>query len=260
MGGEFLSGTEFQQHLKWVYDHGHPLERLEVSDCIDAYANGASIDRGDVFLVSANVQQNLSEFSSPGDSFSGYVLKRPLPIDFLPANRSDEDNEYYAHWEWMCLQNASVISVLDGLNCNPQTLTRKKEWILESGLVDYCLSRKMPPSCELNMSLWILLVVVLCNVGKLLGISLTMFLCTDHVLLTTGDAISSFLVREDTSTRGLCTASEALILTLWRLPSHRERPWNSDRSSRECEVEPWRRRNGSLWHVGRGLCSMAIFT
>ena len=63
----------------------------------EAYANRASIDRHDVFLVSANIQQYLSEISSSEGSLSGYVLKRPLPIAFLRANRSNENNEDQAH-------------------------------------------------------------------------------------------------------------------------------------------------------------------
>ena len=246
-GGFEEWGTELQQHVQWVWDNGLPLKRLEVSDCIDAYADGVSIDRGDVILVSDEIGQ----YASSNESWwFGYVLKTPEPNDFHYLNTSNdpEDEDLpHARWEWMCPSDPLTP------NCNPQNLIGQNEWKVQNGRIDYCMSRKMPPSCELNMSLWILLVLLLCNVGKLLSICLAVLFCTDPVLLTAGDAMASFLVREDTSTRGLCTAPENFVLMRWHLLSRGERPESFGQPLLEHGARAWKKTAGSLAQVARGM-------
>ena len=250
------SGTELQQHVQRVWDNALPLTRLEVSDCIDDYANGVSVDRGDVILVSNEIHHQTA--SSNESWWFGYVLKTPDPNDF--DHRSSDavsKDPAQARWEWMCPSDSSDLYTP---SCYPQNLIGPKEWKVQNVRIDYCMSRKMPPSCELNMSLWILLVLILCNIGKLFSICLAVLFCTDPVLLTAGDAMASFLVREDTSTRGLCTAPEKFILARWRLLSHEKRLGSLGQSSDEYEAKAWKKTTGSLSQVAQGICSATNYT
>ena len=88
--------------------------------------------------------------------------------------------------------------------------------------VEYCLSRKLTEQCELHFSPAICLVVIVCNIIKVLCMSLTALSNRTDIFLTVGDAVASFLSRPDPSTERMGLVSRS---NLFRGPQ----PWPSFR-------------------------------
>ncbi|GAM90474.1 hypothetical protein ANO11243_085180 [Dothideomycetidae sp. 11243] len=68
----------------------------------------------------------------------------------------------------------------------------------------YCLSRPMPSVCSINFYSSIMVVVICCNIAKLVLLIGTLAVVDGTSLVTIGDAIASFLNRADTHTIGFC--------------------------------------------------------
>lgn len=66
--------------------------------------------------------------------------------------------------------------------------------------IDHCLSQRVKEHCRLMYSWQICIVVIACNVVKILCISLIIWQKRTGVLLTVGDAIASFLDSPDSTT------------------------------------------------------------
>ncbi|GLB20877.1 hypothetical protein AtubIFM61612_010825 [Aspergillus tubingensis] len=88
--------------------------------------------------------------------------------------------------------------------------------------VEYCLSWKLTEQCELHFSPAICLVVIVCNIIKVLCMSLTALSNRTDIFLTVGDAVASFLSRPDPSTERMGLVSRS---NLFRGPQ----PWPSFR-------------------------------
>ncbi|KAL8992384.1 MAG: hypothetical protein Q9169_007142 [Polycauliona sp. 2 TL-2023] len=79
-----------------------------------------------------------------------------------------------------------------------------------------CHAESVPESCTLNFNLSFALVVIACNIIKLVTMSLTLRQHPDPpALVTTGDAINSFLRRPDGTTSGLCLFFGASMYLHW---------------------------------------------
>jgi hypothetical protein len=70
--------------------------------------------------------------------------------------------------------------------------------------VDYCLIQSAPEQCTLEYSLIILLVVMGCDVLKLVAMVSTLLWVAEQPLATVGDSIASFLEKPDPFTLGRC--------------------------------------------------------
>ncbi|KAL3487464.1 hypothetical protein BJX62DRAFT_253912 [Aspergillus germanicus] len=80
--------------------------------------------------------------------------------------------------------------------------------------VDHCMALRAEETCQLFFSPPICLVVLGCNLIKLLCTLFTARDDREEVFLTIGDAIASFLTRPDSSTKGACLLSKPLISKL----------------------------------------------
>ena len=69
--------------------------------------------------------------------------------------------------------------------------------------LDYCLVSKFPQVCKLQFSLWIMVVVILCNAIKLIAIMCARKLIKEDHFITLGDAVASFLEDFDSNTIGV---------------------------------------------------------
>ena len=77
--------------------------------------------------------------------------------------------------------------------------------------IDYCLASKAPQICKLQFSLWVMIVVILCNFAKLLAMICTLRLVKEDHFITLGDAVSSFLKDVDSDTVGYSFNAEAKL-------------------------------------------------
>lgn len=77
----------------------------------------------------------------------------------------------------------------------------------EPYMVDHCRSQKVDEKCQLVFNLPICLAVIFCNAAKVLCMFLTAHDERREILLTVGDAVSSFMDKPDTMTEGNCLLS-----------------------------------------------------
>lgn len=93
------------------------------------------------------------------------------------------------------------------------------DWTVGSGPtypVKYCLSKKIDSQCKVRWNFSIAGFVTAVNLLKTLVIFYTAFGITESPLMTVGDAVSSFLEREDKSTTNMCLTSIEDIRTTRR--------------------------------------------
>lgn len=87
------------------------------------------------------------------------------------------------------------------------------QWAPQGLPADYCLSEKTCGRCgDYNVNVVILVIVVICNVGKVLSMLYIVFCIKDDPLMTVGDAIQSCLASPDKRTAGMCLASKADVI------------------------------------------------
>ncbi|KAL2812282.1 hypothetical protein BJX63DRAFT_432724 [Aspergillus granulosus] len=87
----------------------------------------------------------------------------------------------------------------------------ERDLLPESYPVDHCMALRAEEACQLFFSPPICLVVLGCNLIKLLCTLFTIRDSREDVFLTIGDAIASFLTRPDRNTQGACLLSKPLI-------------------------------------------------
>ena len=92
-------------------------------------------------------------------------------------------------------------TLLVGDTCPPSGLDL---WILAGQRIDSCLGEKMKQECKLQIAVPVLVIVIVCNLIKLITILLLIFKYPLRPLATTGDAVLSFLERPDSTTEGMC--------------------------------------------------------
>ncbi|KKZ66920.1 hypothetical protein EMCG_07416 [[Emmonsia] crescens] len=83
----------------------------------------------------------------------------------------------------------------------------------ETFKIEGCLSEKKPESCQLMFSFLIAIIVLGLNIVNIVCIFVTAHDTRADVLLTIGDAISSFLSQPDPNSRGRCLSSKSNVYT-----------------------------------------------
>ncbi|KAB8202251.1 hypothetical protein BDV34DRAFT_215660 [Aspergillus parasiticus] len=170
------------------------LYRLENADCMSAYATNFQSEYGSVLLLTDDFHPNDTDF------------------DFLTiqgASTPVKGNNPYA---WMCC-NQTVYA------CEMQTLCRDQlpgirahvdNWIVGGYRVNYCLAEKVPGNCKLEYSLPLAIIVIVFNIVKAIIICAVALTMTDLPILTTGDAVASFLKTPETRDKDHCLMSKTL--------------------------------------------------
>jgi hypothetical protein len=92
-------------------------------------------------------------------------------------------------------------------------------WTVRGHEVDYCLSQRVPEVCEFCFNIWIMVMVIVfvtLAAAVMLYMSWRVLKREDDALRTMGDAVASFLEREDGNTRGMCLVSKAEVEKQWK--------------------------------------------
>lgn len=159
------------------------LERLENKACIQAYGKDIVSDRKNLLAVT----------SEP--TFRNNTVLASL-------SSGSRSYPYESYW-WLCSSGFSFDT------CDvDQLLASTSSWSLSYYPIKYCLSQQVDERCRLQFSLPILVVVVICNLIKLVCMAFTLFGGKDEPLITIGDAIASFLDDPDSTTHGRCLSSK----------------------------------------------------
>ena len=90
-------------------------------------------------------------------------------------------------------------------------LAEKGQWTPHGFDVQYCLSERVPETCSYSGSIPILIVVIVCNAYKILGMLVVAFGLRDNPMVTVGDAVESYLNQPDETTKGWCMLSKSAV-------------------------------------------------
>ena len=186
------------QRLTALRDNQSALQNLSNDACLKAYRRELVPDRLDVLVVSSATNSNLY----PSSTTATTDYKTSL-LSYWPDNVSSRTTHYnsavggWSSYLWTCTQ-----SLPD--RCSSPT----QNWTVLDAPIDYCLSQYIEPSCKLQLSLVILIIVIVCNFAKIVCMSLTIWKPSSTPLLTLGDVIASFLDQPDPNTAKNCLASK----------------------------------------------------
>lgn len=157
-------------------------EKLSPKKCREAYRSEILSNRSDVLAVSSAkspLKSVLHYINSTGTSRLG------------DGEKSDS---------WTCIKNPTSPPL-----CENST---EDYFQLFAYPIDHCLSRKQVENCQLQFSLPIMIVVIICNLTKAICMLLTLRHRFATPLLTLGDAVASFLKRPDIYTRNNCLSDK----------------------------------------------------
>ena len=184
-----------------MYKHAHaatamnnPLVMLEAKECLEQYNPDVQSKWSNVIVVFDHV------------SFNDSCVLEPLPSDAAPFFAFTTKGPFWEQRSQTCLGE-------DGLSQSPAFSNRSL--ILGPATsgdddsnpqypINYCLAMHGPEKCHLEFSLFILLIVTVCNLIKLVAITYSVKVINGEHFITLGDAIASFLKVPDMTTVGHC--------------------------------------------------------
>lgn len=139
-------------------------------------------------------------------------------VEFLAESRRFKNT---SRWEnmtatecnhyWSQSARGGVIAVVDkpfkGRHVIPPTAYWSYLYSQPQLAISYCLVRKVPHRCRLQIHIWLLMTVIILSSIKICCMVLTLREQRGRPLMTLGDAISSFLEQPCSRSSGLCLHS-----------------------------------------------------
>jgi hypothetical protein len=193
--------TSFEMTKKNVMDLQQSipsLERLSAPDCVRAYSTDILSDRKNLLAVTSNATSDNTVIGSSDKSTVNTVFS------WLDSGEILGDT----YW-WLCSGS------LEGTyGCDYSSIVSQASngtWMLNTlapVVIEYCLSERVEERCRLQFNLPIMIVVIICNLGKATAMLLSLWKLTSTPLATIGDAAASFLDTTDDTTSGLCLSSK----------------------------------------------------
>ena len=193
-------------NIRSIQTQAKTWQRLDKVDCINAYCTE--------FL---NTRRNLVAVVVDNTTAENEAVKQVVPY-LLDGNTMDSR---YNPYQWICDTDDGVSrygytrsEAGDDRHCSsklPKIKANAERWRVLGRDIQYCLSEQVTGNCNLNFSLAILVVVIICNVSKALVMLFIAFRLSDKPLITVGDAIDSFLNDRDPMTHEMCLSSKVSI-------------------------------------------------
>lgn len=190
------------------------LDRLSNLECIREYAEPIQIKRKNVLLVTADDKMPTPKSTENGTTLDIYAFNR-----FEADDASDADMASNSY-SWICSANSNLYSGYSYCANNvDDIMSSSNNWTvgymegysnpddLPKYPIDYCLSEKAEPHCKIQFTLSIAILVTVLNFLKAVLIFCTAFGIKEDPLMTMGDAVASFLERQDETTKGMCLLS-----------------------------------------------------
>lgn len=149
------------------------FEKLTNSECMAAYGQKLVSGRSDVILILD---------PSTVDTEFAYTVRWSGD----PNRRGSEP------YDWMCGRKPWADGQCDvsSLDVDNWPLYSDDKWVNKtSPRVEYCLSKQTPEYCKLALNIYLLAIVVGCNVVKLIGLGLTWLCLKQQPLLTLGGSV-----------------------------------------------------------------------
>jgi hypothetical protein len=184
---------ELAQHLHQQTLAGN-LEKLSPKECIDAYAVPLQSSRRNVVLITDDSHQR------PADVFDVFHAWIPL----------EHPESFAEQYSWVCddklgWSDQCLYHVRD-LRSNPDNWT-----ISDDAKIKYCLSETTPEHCKLQVGVTLSTIVLITLLFKTVVMFAVAFTVNEKPIMTTGDAISSFMRDPDPYTEGMSMASKKMI-------------------------------------------------
>ena len=198
------------------------LLRYNASDCLDKFAVPLQSAYGNIVLITNKTQQ--------GGGIPDFVLtpEQKALKDFLGGGKEDQTTDVFGYYHagiptedagstgeqymWICDQreatgNNSCLYQSENIRGN------MGNWTLMGGerVVDHCLVQETPEQCKLQVSLTMSLICIGTIMFKVLVMFAVAILVNESPIMTTGDAIETFMKDPDPYTQGMCMASKKLI-------------------------------------------------
>jgi hypothetical protein len=164
------------------------------------------VDRRNILAVS-NV--SVADEPKPGldASVFGVLYSSNWTFD-LERGMTWQSNGWYCYNLWRSqLSSHGACRLSDAISrASTLELTIKDSNTTKTYKIDYCLSYKVPDidECQLDFFLNIMLIVVVCNLTKVICMAFSISALDDSPLVLVGDAMASFLERRDNFTENHC--------------------------------------------------------
>lgn len=199
-----------------IQQHAAGYARLSNADCIRTYSEPFQSQYRTVLLVSSlqNDTNSILYFNEIGKSLSYYI------------------------WDlWICSKIQSDPS--DACNPDP-VLANAANWQVYGRPIEYCMAEQTDEICALQFSFGIMLAVLVCNMLKFVSMMYVLFrFDASSLLVSTGDAIASFITLEDPTTHGMCLADRKNLYSFWRAPGPRPYTIRQGRWWRAASKKRW---------------------
>lgn len=208
--------TDFSTYI----NEFHPMN---TSDCFNAYSSQYTSSWGDVMLVHTSTVGLTKMYGGDRDLVGAdilpldnriaindgiwlYNLNRTIYFKDLPHS---SDPRIYPSNMWQCNPAFNATCGIE------QKFRGQESWRPFGQPVQYCLAKKTEEQCRLLFNLDFAVIVMVCNLAKVVCMFLTLWMHDEAAFMTIGDAISSFLENPDPHTRGFCIFESRLIKLLW---------------------------------------------
>ena len=188
-------------------------QRRENIECMELYGRDYLPDRGHVMLVTSqrNNSQPIEPLGLEGEFDPG------SPFLWMCVDYPDTYKGYRSCSIDKLRQHASNWTVLSD---HPTT---------EHSVVQYCISQQKEEHCSVQLHVNIMAIVIVANCIKIMVMLLTLRTQRHDPLVTLGDAIKSFLKKNDPTTSGTCLKGKAEFISgRWSTSAktwHPQRPY-----------------------------------
>lgn len=205
---------EAQASLRRFYndarDGSSEYEHMDSSECINAYATTYQTKYGDVLLIPPT--DNGTNQYAVVDSQSVFDPPSYITGPFLKGDP----------FQWLC--PASPNKPCSSYVPSIQSQADQGNWVVHVDSGDYransCLVRKVPELCKLQYSLALTITVIVANVIKGVIMLYMAITSAEPPMLTTGDAVSSFLHQPEDVTQRKCLVTQKQFQIYNHYPLH----------------------------------------
>lgn len=189
-------GWAYADAFTWLHScaQNKTLIRLDATDCITAYATTYQTKHGGLILITEDV-----------NATSGYERVGFQDV-YVPSQQTPPGGDPY---RWLCPENPTnwCSTYLPSLYSEAE----QDAWVVHGESRNYtvtsCLSAPVPEHCKLQYSLPLTITVIVVNFIKAAILCYMSVTTSELPLLTTGDAVASFLHRPDARSLGRCLMS-----------------------------------------------------
>ena len=213
---EFLSGAKYNYtrfgDLESTQAALKSWDRLQAEDCINEYASAYLNTRRDLILVIED-EPAYNHTNGSVEHVHEYTLGGFRNLDYFAwiCDADDGDKRYGFEYE----KSRFTGNYFNSQKCNLKTdMVRSNinNWNVAGWDIDYCISEPIIGNCTLGFSRPIGITVLICNFVKCMLMLAVALIVKDRPLVTTGDAVDSFLVNPDETTKGMCLLSKKAMI------------------------------------------------